>query len=420
MRPKILLVDDRDDNLLSIESLLEPGGYQFIKASSGREALKILLTELDFALILMDVQMPNLNGFETAEMIYQREKLKHIPIVFITAHHYGEENIFKGYQAGAVDYIYKPINPQLLKAKVAVFIELYKKNHQLMLQEQKLKNINRNLEIEINEKKISEEKVTALNRKLLETIDRLEVANKDLDRFAFMASHDLQEPLRKIRMFSDRLYSRYQDSIDDESKLYINRIQHSAESMQNLIKDILTFSKISIEQEAFRETNLHDVLNEVLVDISGYIKEKNATVIVGELPTLHVNQGLIKPLFQNIIHNALKYSKKDLAPLIKVHSRYCTDDDDEQKDASRKFCRIYIEDNGIGFEQKYAEQIFGMFKRLHSKNDFEGTGIGLALCKKIVEEHGGFISAKSSVDQGSTFIISLPLSLLRNATVSGK
>jgi signal transduction histidine kinase len=420
MRPKILLVDDRDDNLLSIESLLEPGGYQFIKASSGREALKILLTELDFALILMDVQMPNLNGFETAEMIYQREKLKHIPIVFITAHHYGEENIFKGYQAGAVDYIYKPINPQLLKAKVAVFIELYKKNHQLMLQEQKLKNINRNLEIEINEKKISEEKVTALNRKLLETIDRLEVANKDLDRFAFMASHDLQEPLRKIRMFSDRLYSRYQDSIDDESKLYINRIQHSAESMQNLIKDILTFSKISIEQEAFRETNLHDVLNEVLVDISGYIKEKNATVIVGELPTLHVNQGLIKPLFQNIIHNALKYSKKDLAPLIKVHSRYCTDDDDEQKDASRKFCRIYIEDNGIGFEQKYAEQIFGMFKRLHSKNDFEGTGIGLALCKKIVEEHGGFISAKSSVDQGSTFIISLPLSLLKNATVSGK
>jgi CheY-like chemotaxis protein len=159
MRPKILLVDDRDDNLLSIESLLEPGGYQFIKASSGREALKILFTELDFALILMDVQMPNLNGFETAEMIYQREKLKHIPIVFITAHHYGEENIFKGYQAGAVDYIYKPINPQLLKAKVAVFIELYKKNHQLMLQEQKLKNINRNLEIEINEKKISEEKV---------------------------------------------------------------------------------------------------------------------------------------------------------------------------------------------------------------------------------------------------------------------
>lgn len=419
MRPKILLVDDREDNLLSIESILEPGGYQIIKATSGREALKILLNELDFALILMDVQMPNLNGFETAEMIYQREKLKHIPIVFITAHHYGEENIFKGYQAGAVDYIYKPINPQLLKAKVAVFIELYKKNHQLMLQEQKLKIINKNLEIEINEKKISEEKVNALNRKLLETIDRLEVANKDLDRFAFMASHDLQEPLRKIRMFSDRLYSRYQEAMDDESKMYINRIQHSAESMQNLIKDILTFSKISIEQEAFQETNLHTLLDEVLIDISGYIKEKNATIVVGELPTLQVNPGLIKPLFQNIIHNALKYSKKDVAPLIRVSSRHCTDEDNEQRAASKKYCRIYIEDNGIGFEQKYAEQIFGMFKRLHSKNDFEGTGIGLALCKKIVEEHGGFISAKSTVNEGSTFIISLPLKVIKNLASNG-
>jgi signal transduction histidine kinase len=415
MQPKILLVDDREDNLLSIESILDPGGYTFIKAASGREALKILLNELDFALILMDVQMPNLNGFETAEMIYQREKLKHIPIIFITAHHYGEDNIFKGYQAGAVDYIYKPINPQLLKAKVAVFVELYKKNYQLMLQEQKLKTINKNLEIEINEKKISEEKVNALNRQLLETIDRLETANKDLDRFAFMASHDLQEPLRKIRMFSDRLYSRYEDSIDDESKLYISKIQHSAESMQNLIKDILTFSKISIEQESFQQTNLHDVLNDVLVDISGYIKEKNGAVIVGELPTLYVNPGLIKPLFQNIIHNALKYGKKDVAPLIKIHSRHSTDDDQDQPKTSNKYCRIYIEDNGIGFEQKYAEQIFGMFKRLHSKTDFEGTGIGLALCKKIVEEHNGFISAKSIVNEGSTFIISLPLSSLKGS-----
>jgi signal transduction histidine kinase len=413
MQPKILLVDDREDNLLSIESILETGGYTFIKAASGREALKILLNEIDFALILMDVQMPNLNGFETAGMIYQREKLKHIPIIFITAHHYGEENIFKGYQAGAVDYIYKPINPQLLKAKVSVFIELYRKNHQLLLQEQKLKVINKNLEVEINEKRISEDKVNALNHKLLETIDRLEAANKDLDRFAFMASHDLQEPLRKIRMFSDRLISRHQDSIDEESRLYISRIQHAAESMQNLIKDILTFSKISVEHESFQRISLHEILNEVLVDIAGYIREKNAHIIVGELPVLHVNPGLIKPLFQNIIHNALKYSKKDVPPLIKIHSRHCTDEDEEHLKAAHKYCRIYIEDNGIGFEQKYAEQIFGMFKRLHSKSDFEGTGIGLALCKKIVEEHNGFISARSSLNNGSVFIISLPVVLER-------
>src|ERR1700748_3952971 len=119
MRPKILLVDDREDNLISLEAILESDGYRFVKANSGRQALKILLNEIDFALILMDVKMPNLDGFETATLIYEREKLRHIPIVFITANSYGEENIFKGYQTGAVDYIYKPINPGLLKAKVS-------------------------------------------------------------------------------------------------------------------------------------------------------------------------------------------------------------------------------------------------------------------------------------------------------------
>src|ERR1700753_1246609 len=159
MQPKIMLVDDREDNLMSMESVLEPDGYRFVKASSGRQVLKLLLTDLDFALILMDVQMPNLNGFETASLIYQREKLRHIPIIFITANNYGEEHMFKGYMTGAVDYIYKPIN-------------------------------------------------------------------KDLDRFAFMASHDLQEPLRKILMFSDRLNHKYKGTLDDEGKLFISRIQH--------------------------------------------------------------------------------------------------------------------------------------------------------------------------------------------------
>src|SRR6186713_953738 len=140
---KILVVDDREDNLFSIETILEKDGYEIIKAKSGRAALKVLLHQHDFTLILMDVQMPDMNGFETASMIYQREKLKHIPIIFITAHSYGDENLFKGYRAGAVDYIYKPIQPDLLRAKVMVFAELYRKNHLLMAQEQKLIAINR-------------------------------------------------------------------------------------------------------------------------------------------------------------------------------------------------------------------------------------------------------------------------------------
>lgn len=408
--PKILLVDDRDDNLLSIETILEPDGYKFSKANSGREALKILLKEYDFALILMDVKMPNMNGFETASLIYEREKLKHIPIIFITANNYGDENIFKGYRAGAVDYIYKPVNPDLLRAKVFVFVDLYRKNHRLLAQEQKLVAINKNLENEIKERKASEEHAKQLNRQLLENISLLEAANKDLDRFAFMASHDLQEPLRKIRTFSDRLYLKYKEVLDQEGKSNIARIQKASERMQLLINDILTFSKLSVEDGLFVESDLNKLITDVLTDMEEEVTQKNAKISVEKLPSMFVNPGLIRPLFHNLISNALKYSKKNMDPVITIHSEISPSlYENGNKEPSSKYCRIFIQDNGIGFDQKYSEQIFGMFKRLHLTTEFEGTGIGLALCKKIVEKHSGYISARSKINEGSTFIISLPL-----------
>ncbi len=410
MHPKILLVDDREDNLLSIETILEPDGYKFSKANSGRDALKILLKEFDFALILMDVKMPNMNGFETAALIYEREKLKHIPIIFITANNYGEENIFKGYRAGAVDYIYKPVNPDLLRAKVSVFVDLYRKNHRLIAQEQKLVAINKNLENEISERKASEQHAKELNRQLLENISLLEVANKDLDRFAFMASHDLQEPLRKIRTFSDRLYFKYKDVLDQEGKTSITRIQKASERMQLLINDILTFSKLSVEDGMFVQSDLNNLIGEVLGDMEDEIKEKNAKISIEQLPSMYVNPGLIRPLFHNLISNALKYSKKNVEPIINIHSEESPAlNGNGALEIYSKYCRIFIADNGIGFDQKYSEQIFGMFKRLHLNTEFEGTGIGLALCKKIVEKHHGYISARSKINEGATFIISLPL-----------
>jgi len=399
--PKILLVDDREDNLLSIETILEQDNYEFVKATSGRQALKILLSEYDFALILMDVNMPNFNGFETAALIREREKLRHIPIIFITANSYGDENVFQGYRAGAVDYIYKPVNPDLLRAKVSVFIELYRKNHALLAQEERLIAINKNLENEINERKNSEEKVRALNLQLLQNIDKLEAANKDLDRFAFMASHDLQEPLRKIRTFSDMLTRKYTSVLDKDGFEIIHKIENAAQRMSNLIQDILTFSKISMEKKTFVESNLNDLLNEVLFEIDSTVKEKQAQIFVNTLPSLKVNPVLMRPLFYNIISNSLKYSKQNTPPIIKVHA-------EDNGTPEKKYMRIYFEDNGIGFEQKYAEEIFTMFNRLPHPHPIEGTGIGLALCKKIVEVHDGYISAKSKVDEGSTFIISLP------------
>jgi signal transduction histidine kinase len=409
MHPKILLVDDREDNLLAIETIFEPDGYRFVKANSGREALKILLREFDFALILMDVKMPNLNGFETASLIYERDKLKHIPIIFITANNFGDENLYRGYQAGAIDYIYKPIKPEVLRAKVSVLIDLYRKNRQLLAQEQRLVAINKSLEMEIKERKASEEKVKHLNRQLLENIASLEQANKDLDRFAFMASHDLQEPLRKIRMFSDRLALRYNGLMDDDGKTNIQRIHKAAERMQNLITDILTFSKISVDAPNFVNCDMNALLDEVLVDLDEEVKAKHGKVSIDKLPVLSVNPSLMKPLFHNLIGNALKYSKKDIAPMVKITSEISGQVNGKANGESIKYCRIFIQDNGIGFDQKYAEEIFGMFKRLHHNSEFQGTGIGLALCKKIVEQHKGYISARSKLNEGSTFIISLPL-----------
>ena len=411
LRIKILLVDDNENNLLSMESIFSKDNYQITRANSGREALKILLKECDFTLILMDVEMPDLNGFETATLIYQREKIQHIPIIFITAHSYGDENIFKAYKAGAVDYIYKPIQPDLLRAKVSVYIELFKKNHQLLEQEQKLKAINKSLEIEVKDRIASETKVNELNKQLLKNIEQLESTNKELDQFAFIASHDLQEPLRKIKTFSDRIESKYADKLDDEGRLFIEKMQSSCDRMQNLISDILAFSKISGIKTSLVYSDIDKILEDVLLDMDLQIQEKNAQVLIDPIPKLYVYPTLIKALFENIIGNAIKYSRKDIAPVIKITSKDETLENISDSIPVRKYCRINIEDNGIGFEQKYAEQIFKMFTRLHGNTEYAGTGIGLAICKKIVDEHHGYISAKGEANKGSVFTVSLPLEI---------
>src|SRR6201996_2467171 len=348
MQPKIMIVDDREDNLLSMETVLEPDGYRIVKATSGRQVLKLLLGDFDFALILMDVQMPNLNGFETAALIYERERLRHIPIIFITANNYGEENLFKGYRAGAVDYIYKPVNPELLRVKVGVFVDLYRKSQRLIAQEQKLVAINRNLELEISERKASEEKVTELNKQLLENISRLEAANKDLDLFAFMASHDLQAPLRKIRMFSDRLLASSDNQLTKEGKLYLSRIQEVSKRMQDLINDILRFSKIAVEKQSFEEVDLNGVIGEVLSEMEPVIREKNAQVELDLMPVLPASTVLMGPLFSNLISNALKYTKKGESPRVRIRYEEGPVQTTANGDTEVRYGRIYIEANGIG------------------------------------------------------------------------
>lgn len=408
---KILVVDDREDNLFSIETILERDNYTIRKANSGRAALKMLLNEQDFTLILMDVQMPDMNGFETATLIYQREKLKNIPIIFITAHNQDEEYMFEGYKMGAVDFIYKPINPELMRFKVSVFADLYRKNFQLMQQEKNLLAVNNSLEKEIEERRTSEEKIRLLNYQLLQNNEELKTINEELDRFAYVASHDLQEPLRKIMVFSDVVSMKLEGKIEPDVQNSLNKIVKASDRMQKLINDLLKFSRHASVTEDFKRIDLNLLIAEVLSDLEPEIHRRQAAIDIQDLPNIQAIPSQLRQLFQNLIGNALKFSKPDAAPSIQIYSELIKNMkgvDNQGNSSSQPFHRIYIKDNGIGFDVKYADDIFVVFKRLHSYHEFEGSGIGLSICKKIVDKHKGTIKAESQLNNGATFIITLP------------
>ncbi|BAV10031.1 two-component hybrid sensor and regulator [Filimonas lacunae] len=395
---KILIVDDRPDNLLSIESILEKENYHIVKAGSGRAALKILLREFDFSLILMDVQMPDMNGFETAALIYQRDKLKNVPIIFITAHN-EDEAIFKGYKVGAVDFIYKPINPELLRVKVGLFVELYQKTQSLQAQETKLLNINASLQKEIEEREASEQKVRDLNRLLVQNNIHLKAVNEELDRFAYIASHDLQEPLRKIRVFSDMIMQK--KDTEGEVDKYITKIINATIRMQQLVNDLLRFSRHAVQGGDFVTADLNDIVKEALGELEIAIHQSKAKITLGILPVAHVIPTLMRQVFYNLISNAIKFRKKDTVPEVHIYA-------EQSATGDNNYYKIFVVDNGIGFEKKYSEDIFVVFKRLHSYHEIEGSGIGLSICKKIMEQHSGFITAASEINEGATFVITLP------------
>jgi signal transduction histidine kinase len=395
------VVDDRQDNLLSIETILEKEQYAIVKASSGRAALKVLLQDTDFSLILMDVQMPDMNGFETAGFIYQREKLKNIPIIFITAHSHEEDAIYKGYNVGAVDFIHKPVNPQLLRIKVGLFVELYHKTHSLQEQEKRLLEANAQLQQEMAEKEASELKVRELNRQLHRSNVHLKKVNEELDRFAYVASHDLQEPLRKIRVFTDMVRSKINEDADLEK--YVAKISDAARRMQQLVDDLLRFSRHSAQGWDFVEADLNEIVKEAVSELEINIQQTQASIQVDALPCIPVIPTMMRQVFNNLLSNAIKFRKQQVAPVVHIYARRTLADD-----SNVASYQIFVTDNGIGIDNRYLEDIFAVFKRLHSYHEIEGTGIGLSICKKIMEHHNGSITVTSEVDHGTTFIIGIP------------
>lgn len=235
-------------------------------------------------------------------------------------------------------------------------------------------------------------------------------SNAELQQFASIASHDLQEPLRKIQAFGNRLQEKYGGVLNEQGADYIKRMQNAAQRMQILIDDLLVFSRITTRAQPFVAVNLAKVAKEVLSDLEVLIQQTEARVELSELPTIHADPLQMRQLLQNLIGNALKFRRKNEPPRVKVCGQIIDNREQLTENSLNSYlCQITVEDNGIGFDQKYCDRIFQVFQRLHGRSEYEGTGIGLAICRKIVERHGGSIAAESTPSQGAKFIVTLPV-----------
>ncbi|MBD2464713.1 PAS domain S-box protein [Oscillatoria sp. FACHB-1407] len=242
---------------------------------------------------------------------------------------------------------------------------------------------------------------------------RLEVSNRELQDFASVASHDLQEPLRKIQAFGDRLKAKYAEVLTHEGQDYLQRMQNAANRMQTLINDLLMFSRVTTKAQPFVPVNLTITVQDVLSDLEIQIQQVGAQVNVGDLPTVDADPLQMRQLFQNLISNALKFHSQ-APPIVQINAQILsTDSNSAVSQSTHKQCQITVSDNGIGFDEKYLDRIFTVFQRLHSHSEYEGTGVGLAICRRIVERHGGQIQAHSTPGQGATFVVTLPVSNVR-------
>lgn len=366
---KILIVDDSPENIAILERTLGQEGFVMAVSTSGAETLDIA-PKIMPDLILLDVMMPGLNGFETCQRLKADSLTKNIPVIFLTARTSNEDTI-KGFECGAVDYIQKPYQVEEVLIRVRTQLKMVS----LLNHYQKFQDI------------------------LNQYVKDLQRSNSDLNQFAAMASHDLQEPLRKISYFSDKLekFLNLGNENPGASK-WLAKIQNSVDKMESLIHSLLQFSRVG-QVHPFEQVNLKDLVSEVLIDLEPSIRENRGTVRVDSLPTVEADRVQMRQLFQNLISNGIKFHRKEEPPCIHIKSSRC-----EQNN----MWKITVQDNGIGFNEKYLSKIFKPFQRLCGKDEFEGNGMGTAICYRIIENHHGAITAQSVPNQGSTFIVSLP------------
>jgi two-component system, NtrC family, sensor kinase len=357
---KFLLVENNPSDQMAVQRFFkgQKWGHDLDVASSYREALK-LLSKATYDIVLLDHSLGDGTGLELLSEIHDT------PVIFISGSS-TELIIIEAMKKGAYDFLIKDHNQNFLSLLPSTIEKVVKR-------------------------KLAEDRL----KKYLAELER---SNEELRSFAFVASHDLNEPLRKIVGFGERLKDKA-DNLDPDVSIYASKMQESATRMQSMIQELLQYSLVSAKGEPFRSIDLNKVVKEVLEDLEVSIRNSNGTVHTESLPTVEADPAQMRQLFQNLISNAIKFTKKEEPPKIELVAKPCKKD----------VWDIFVKDNGIGFDSQHDNSIFQPFFRLNGRNQYEGSGIGLAICKKIVDRHHGKIKAVSSKNEGSIFQVTLPI-----------
>jgi PAS domain S-box-containing protein len=510
---EILLVDDTPEKLLALEAALGDMGQTLVRAESGSEALRLVLRR-DFAVILLDINMPGMDGFETAALIRQRKSSAHTPIIFITSFSTADVEVYRGYSLGAVDYLFTPVTPEVLRSKVAVFVELAKKNREIQRQaealrraeeermQRKLDETNARLEWEtrrnhffrlsiellaisdydgvftqtnptwrktlgydedelhgralhefihpddaamtretignilkadsslyfesrfrskdggfrwlgwtiapfaaegllyifardMTERRERENEIRRLNGDLEQRTLSLQLLNQELESFSYSLAHDLRTPLRSITAYSEMLVAGEAGEMTSEAMKMVRTIQRNSGRMTQLMDDFLAFFRVARKDVKQENVLMNAVAREAIATVSVDSK-RQVEFKVGVLPPAKGDPAMILQVLVNLVSNAVKFTALKERAVIEIG---CV--------ADRLPTVYYVRDNGVGFNMKYYSRLFGVFERLHRREDFDGTGIGLAIVQKIVQRHGGSVWAESVLDNGATFYFTL-------------
>ena len=367
----ILLVDDSEAKLLSHEVVLAEIGERLFKASSAREAFECLLKN-EVALILIDVCMPELDGFELAAMIREHPRFQRTAIIFVSAVNFAHLDQLRGYQLGGVDYVSVPVVPELLRAKVKVFVDLFRKTRQL-------ERFNAELEQRVRER-------TA----------QLEAANKELESFAYSVSHDLRAPLRGIDGWSLALAEDYAEQFDERAHQYLERVRSETQRMGLLIDDMLQLSRVTRTEMRVSDVDLTSAARRIAAELSEVNPSRRIEFVIEPNLSGVGDARLLDIALTNLLGNAVKFTGPRAIARIEFGRA-------EQNGETA----FYVRDNGVGFDMAYAGSLFGAFQRLHKASEFPGTGIGLATVQRVIHRHGGRLWTEAQVDRGATFYFTI-------------